>query len=60
MKVALKVTVEMTSEEVANYCKFEGVDRNELREDIRQYVQTALQDSPSFQYQADITVRAAS
>ena len=58
MKIALKVTIEMTPAEVADYCGQAGIDRGELREDIRRYVQTALQDAPDFQDRADITVSA--
>jgi hypothetical protein len=47
MKIALKVTVEMTPEQVEDYCLLEGVDRNEIRDDIRRYVEAALQDAPS-------------
>ena len=61
MKIALKVTVEMTPQQVASYCNAEAVDRGEIRDDIRQYVETALQCSAAFYDDgADVTVRAAS
>jgi len=42
----LRVTVEMTPAQVAAYCDTAGIDRSELREDVRTYVRTALQGSP--------------
>lgn len=42
----MRVTVEMTPAQVAAYCDTAGIDRSELREDVRTYVRTALQGSP--------------
>ena len=47
-KIALKVTVEMTPEQVAAYCDVNGVERAELRQDVRDYIRYTLQDSPAF------------
>jgi hypothetical protein len=58
MKIALRVTIEMTPEQVEAYCAIAGVDRHEIREDIANYVRTALQDAPEFtDGAADVSVR---
>jgi predicted transcriptional regulator len=57
MRIVVKVAVEMTPDQVAAYCADNGVDRGEIREDIRSYIRTALQDSPALgESGADVTV----
>lgn len=59
MKIAVKVTVEMTPEQVAGYCGDYGVERREMRDDIRSYILMRLQDSAAFgDGAADVTVTA--
>jgi hypothetical protein len=48
MKIALKVTIEMTPEQVAAYCAVAGIDRSDIRGDLESYVRTALQDAAEF------------
>ena len=57
MKIAVRVTVEMTPEQVADYCEFNAVDRESIREDVRSYIRMTLQGSPAFaDVGADISV----
>jgi hypothetical protein len=57
MKIAVKVTVEMTPEQVESYADVNGVERTEVRDDVRRYILSALQDSPAFTGgQADVAV----
>ena len=59
MKIALKVTVEMTPEQVREFCDIAGIDRRDIREDVASYVLTALQDAPEFgDGAADVYVRS--
>lgn len=56
MRVAIRVTVEMSPEDVAGYCRDNAVDPREIRQDIKDYVRTALQDSPAFTYHGVVSV----
>lgn len=58
MKIAVQVIVEMTPEQASTYCHENSVERHEIRDDIRTYIRTALQDSPAFgDGAADVSVR---
>jgi hypothetical protein len=57
LKIAVKVTVEMTPEQLESYCSLNGIRRSEVRRDVRDYIRTALQESGDFgDGQADVTV----
>jgi hypothetical protein len=57
MRIAVKVTVEMTPEQISDYCDFNAVNRAGVREDVRDYIRMSLQDSPAFtQGGADVSV----
>jgi len=55
MRMTLKVTIEMTPAQVAEYCDLTGTDRSEMREDIRRYVANTLQCSPDLGVEAGCT-----
>jgi hypothetical protein len=48
MKIAVKVTVEMTPAQVTAYCNVNGVERKDVRRDVTDYIRYTLQDSPAF------------
>jgi len=57
MKIAVKVTVEMTPEQARAYAELAGLQQAEIRSDVRDYIRTALQDAPYFtDGQADVMV----
>lgn len=57
MKIAVKVTVQMTPEQAEAYAYMNAVDRAEIRDDVRRYILATLQDSPAFTGgTADVTV----
>ena len=59
MRIAVQVIVDMTPKQAASYCDVNAVERREIRDDIRAYIRTALQDSPAFTGGgADVYVKA--
>jgi hypothetical protein len=57
MRIAVRVTVEMTPEQLDNYCSYNGIGRREVRQDVTDYIRTALQDAPCFtEDMADVSV----
>lgn len=46
MVINLKVRVEMTREQIKQYCDEYGIDRAEFRENLASYVESMVQGSP--------------
>jgi hypothetical protein len=57
MRIAVRVTVEMTPAQITDYCAVNGVERGEVRQDVADYIRYTLQDSPAFTMgAADVSV----